>query len=351
MPAYYDEERKTWTARFRTKDPVTGKYQEHKKRGFKYKREAQAWEAEQLAAGNVQTSETFKEMAARWEESEQATKQTAQKHRENFQKRFSEFYDKPIRSITKQDLVRWRSDLASNDNYSTGTKNQVLSFVKSVFKFSYAVYDIPDPASTLKPFKRTDDEILEKEMQVWTPEQFQKFEESIPPDLWIYRVFFELLFWTGMRRGEAIALDKADVCNGWVNIHRSWRTATEGFKPTKTKESRRVKLDPVTEAHVQTLMDLPGNLVFGGDVPLSPTTIKRVWDQAIKDSGVPHIRIHDLRHSHATWLINNGVNIVAVSKRLGHSSIDITLKTYTHLLDETDQCMMEKITIQRKKEK
>lgn len=351
MPTYFDKERKTWTARYRVKDPVTGKYREHKKRGFKYKREAQVWESEQLTSRNVQTLETFKEMAARWEESEQATKQTSQKHRENFEKRFSEYYEQPIRSITKQNLVKWRSNLASNDSYSTGTKNQVLSFVKSVFRFSNAVYDIPDQACTLKPFKKTDNEILQKEMKVWTPEQFQKFENSIPPDLAMYRIFFELLFWTGMRRGEAIALNKIDICNGWINVHRSWRTATEGFKPTKTKESRRVKLDPATDEHIQTLMELPGSLVFGGAVPLSPTTIKRIWDQAIKDSGVPHIRIHDLRHSHATWLINNGVNIVAVSKRLGHSSIDITLKTYTHLLDETDQYMMEKITSQRNKEK
>jgi len=58
---------------------------------------------------------------------------------------------------------------------------------------------------------------------------------------------------------------------------------------------------------------------------------------------VKPIRIHDLRHSHATWLINNGVNIVAVSKRLGHADIEQTLKTYIHLLESSDQGMMAKL--------
>ena len=55
------------------------------------------------------------------------------------------------------------------------------------------------------------------------------------------------------------------------------------------------------------------------------------------------IRIHDLRHSHATILINNGVNIVAVSKRLGHSDINMTLKVYTHLLEKNADELVDKL--------
>ena len=67
------------------------------------------------------------------------------------------------------------------------------------------------------------------------------------------------------------------------------------------------------------------------------------FKKAIKESCVKPIRLHDLRHSHATILINEGVNIVAVSKRLGHTDINQTLKTYTHLLKNTDEQMMETI--------
>ena len=86
-----------------------------------------------------------------------------------------------------------------------------------------------------------------------------------------------------------------------------------------------------------------GEYVFGGERGIAPTTIGRKFLEAKKLSGVKNIRLHDLRHSHATVLINAGVNIVAVSKRLGHSTIDQTLKTYTHLLESSDQNMMRKI--------
>lgn len=90
-------------------------------------------------------------------------------------------------------------------------------------------------------------------------------------------------------------------------------------------------------------MSQDGKYLFGGDEGLTPNYVSNHFNQAVQDSGVKQIRIHDLRHSHATWLINNGVNIVAVSKRLGHATIEQTLKTYTHLMSHTDQEMMFKI--------
>ena len=78
------------------------------------------------------------------------------------------------------------------------------------------------------------------------------------------------------------------------------------------------------------------NLTFGRLKPLPQTSIDRVKDNAIKEAKVPRIRIHDFRHSHASNLIANGVNIVAVSKRLGHSDINMTLKIYTHLIQKSD---------------
>ena len=80
--------------------------------------------------------------------------------------------------------------------------------------------------------------------------------------------------------------------------------------------------------------------MFGSTRPYPETSVSRKKNLAIKKSGVKKIRIHDFRHSHATLLINQGMNIVAVSKRLGHSDVNITLKIYTHLLEENN----EKIT-------
>lgn len=81
--------------------------------------------------------------------------------------------------------------------------------------------------------------------------------------------------------------------------------------------------------------------IFGGKKPLSRTTIERIKNKAIKDAGVKKIRIHDFRHSHASNLIGEGMDIVAVSKRLGHSSVEITLNCYTHLLKKNDDNLIE----------
>ncbi|MBW9212967.1 tyrosine-type recombinase/integrase [Trueperella sp. zg.1013] len=71
--------------------------------------------------------------------------------------------------------------------------------------------------------------------------------------------------------------------------------------------------------------------------------IESVFKKAISESGVQKIRVHDLRHSHATWLISEGINIVAVSKRLGHATIEQTLKTYTHLSRNSEEQLIKKI--------
>ena len=81
---------------------------------------------------------------------------------------------------------------------------------------------------------------------------------------------------------------------------------------------------------------------------LPPETITRKFHKAIKESGVKRITVHSLRHSHASWLINNGVNILAVSKRLGHKDVSTTLRVYTHLLEQTDNDMLGKLNSYRK---
>ena len=76
--------------------------------------------------------------------------------------------------------------------------------------------------------------------------------------------------------------------------------------------------------------------MFGRDKPVSRTQITRVKDKAVDLSGVKPITIHQFRHSHASILINGGMNIVAVSRRLGHSDVEMTLKVYTHLFKNKD---------------
>jgi integrase len=76
---------------------------------------------------------------------------------------------------------------------------------------------------------------------------------------------------------------------------------------------------------------------------MSLTATTKIKDKIIEQTGLPYIRIHDLRHSHASYLIKNGANMYAVSRRLGHSSIQMTIDRYTHLLPDAQDEVLQAI--------
>lgn len=359
MPVYRDAKRGTYYVSYSASDPITGRNIHITKRGFKTNREASKWEKDSKSSGPKVSNITFQEILTRWEDYTSASKVMREKHEYHLRIRFSSYLDKPIANIKKTDLAEWRCKLDKGP-WSTKTKNDTISYVKAVFRFANEMYDLPNPAKMLRPFKKTDEEVL-KEMEVWTPEEFEIFLNHVDdPE---YKLFFKFLFWTGCRRGEAIALQKQDVYNKQPNNHfvsfnnnsgnkkrdvfvyvrYSQRDQKSGLRPTKTKQKRYIQLDNELSKSIEPLLSTKGKYVFGGEKGLSPSNILKAFNKAIEKSGVKHIRIHDLRHSHASWLINNGVNIVAVSKRLGHSTVQQTLKTYTHLLERTDEEMMATI--------
>jgi len=113
-----------------------------------------------------------------------------------------------------------------------------------------------------------------------------------------------------------------------------------------TSAIKEIALDKYTLEYLKPLQELPGEFLFGDNEPLGISSIQRVFVIAIKqcnlslkakkEEEIPVIRIHDLRHSHASYLIGLGANVVAISKRLGHSDVNMTLKVYTHLLKESE---------------
>lgn len=343
-----DEKTGKWYVKYNYKDPVTGKWKSNFKRGFKLKRDAAQFEKSikdelsESTGGNLHSSIKFSDVAALWEDTIESSPVSRRHHKEHFTIRFSSLYDEPIKSITKEKLIAWKNDLSKQD-YSTKTKNTCISYVRSVFRFASDVYGIPNNAIVLRNIKETKSEIM-SEMQVWTVEEFNRFVQCVDNE--IYSIFFTTLFWTGARRGEIIALQCSDLEESTkkIYIHASQRNVTTGLQPTKTGETRRVQLDNGLYEQLLKLKNIyKTGYLFGGTDPLRPTSIDRYFQSGIEKSGVKRIRLHDLRHSHATLLINNGVNIVAVSKRLGHADINQTLRTYTHLLEDTNEKMMEEI--------
>lgn len=340
MPVYRDKQRDTWYVSYSFKDLPTGSFKHKTKRGFKTAKAAKEWERQAYGQNQVSRPKTFEDVVTEWETNNQASQESRRHYTEHIKFRTGSINQKRIDDISVQDLILWRNALISMD-YSTKTKNDTITFVRGVLAFAAMLYGVPNSGVALKRIKKTDEEIM-AEMNIWSPAEFNQFIAYVEEP--VYRTYFKFLFWTGCRRGEALALQKPDVHDSKVYIHYSQRTKKVGLKPTKTKQNRWITLDNSLAADISELLkhDTECTYVFslnGGS--LSPTQIDETFKKAIKDSGVKKIRIHDLRHSHASWLINNGVNIVAVSKRLGHATIDQTLKTYTHLIQQSDDKMME----------
>lgn len=341
MPVYKDKYRGTYYVVINHR--VNGKNKPIFKRGFGTKREAVQFEKDAILEGKyTHTSGTFRDMLL-----EQCSYNDLADNTAKEKIRAAEMYfpliDKQIEKITKQDLVKWRDSLKGNTEIVNSTKNSFIGEVKSVFNYAEKIYELPNRSKILTRFKETSDDV--KEMAVWNPEQFNQFIDCL--DHPVYRAYFTLLFWTGMRRSEATALCKQDIDleNRTISVNKNiTRTKPRTFKPLKTKGSKRViPVDSVTMEMLRPLYEIADPFIFGTYRPLVDSVIYKTWVTTVKKAGLPYITIHGLRHSHASWLIGNGVNIVAVSKRLGHTNIQQTLTTYTHLLESNSAEMMEKI--------
>jgi len=147
-----------------------------------------------------------------------------------------------------------------------------------------------------------------------------------------------------MRRGEVLGLrrEDLDLDNGFVMVRRSLVRGLDGWttNPPKTvRGRRRIDLDPATaselRAHVasRAVVGIDGH-VFADAAgrALDPDGVSARFERLVRESGLPRIRLHDLRHTAATLMLAAGVNPKVVSERLGHASVVITLDTYSHVL-------------------
>lgn len=185
---------------------------------------------------------------------------------------------------------------------------------------------------------------LKKEMCFFTYDEFQLFikqEKSLK-----YKVYFEMLYYCGLRKGEANALTWKDIDfnNHSININKNVVLKIKGQEyvllPPKTKSSIRTlvlhqkledNLKLIYNEYAQYTNFSTDWFVFGGIAPLKDTAVANHKNNNCKLAGVKQIRMHDFRHSCASLLINNGASISLVAKYLGHSNISTTLNTYTHM--------------------
>jgi len=248
------------------------------------------------------------------------------------------FGDRKVEDITALDLVAWQADIAAR--YSRPYLVTLRAAFTALWNYGTAFCDIrSNPWPRVKLPK---DNSAPREMAVWTPEQFAAFLAFVEDP--VYRLLFRTLFLTGCRKGEALALGPADVSSNLISISKSiTRKAGEPWKVTTPKTRGSIRRVTVPVDLAEDLSRLPGPFLFGGEAPFADRTVERVFHEATEAAGVPRIRLHDLRHSHASFLISSGCSIVAVSKRLGHCSVKQTLDTYSHALASDEFEVISKV--------
>ena len=174
-----------------------------------------------------------------------------------------------------------------------------------------------------------------KEMLFWTREEYTKFSDAMMDKPMSFYAF-EMLYWCGIREGELLALTPSDFDfqKRTVSITKSYQRIHGQDLITTPKTPKSVRVVQMPQFLCDEIQDYLKQLygVESNDriFPITKSYLHREMDRGCKQTGVKRIRIHDLRHSHISLLIDMGFTALAIADRVGHESVDITYR-YAHL--------------------
>ena len=340
MPAYKDKNRGTWFCKFYYTD-WTGKRKQKKKEGFKTQREAKEFEMEFIKKSNADCSMLFSSLIELYfKDCESRLKPTTLENKKYIinLKILPYFKDMPLNKIDTTTVRNWQNELIlhKDDNgksYSQTYLKTINNQLSAIFNFARKYYKLSEnPVVICGSIGKNNVD----SMQFWTLEEFKQFISAVE-DKQLSKVIFELLFWTGMRSGELLALTLNDFEHKekTVSISKNYsrHNGQDLILTPKTPKSKRIITIPnficdMIEEYLKTLYDYkPSERLF----PVTKYYLNHEMNRGCKKSGVKHIRVHDLRHSHASLLIEQSFSPLIISERLGHEKIQTTLQTYSHL--------------------
>lgn len=345
MPAYQLENGK-WYASFYYRAP-SGELKKKYKRSFETKEEAEQYEDRFLQNAGDPSQMTMKELVEsylafvkpriRWSTFDTKSLMLQLKVVPYFSKKLAG-------DVTSLDVIRWQGWVNSlrqrnGKPYSATYIRQLNSQLSAVF--NYAEHQLGLKPNPTKKVKKTGS-MKSDEMQIWTKEEYSQFLEVVSnKNLSFYA--FELLYWTGIREGELLALAPEDFDSdaGTLTISKSFarKDGKDMIGPPKTKMSyRTIMLSDFLVNELRIWFDyadfIEGERIF----PVTKHYLWREMKRGCAKSGVKCIRVHDLRHSHVSMLIHMGFSAVAIAARMGHESEDITYR-YAHLFPNVQDDM------------
>lgn len=355
MAAFKNEDNGTWYAMFRYTD-WKGERKQKCKRGFSTKREALEWEQEFLRQKRADVDMTFesfvtlyeKDIKPRLKENTWLTKESI------IQKKILPYFgQRKLSEITAKDVIAWQNEIRSQKDkngrlLSSTYLKTIHNQLSAIFNHAVRYYDL-----RLNPAAKAGNMGTEerKEMLFWTKEEYQKFSDAMMDKPMSYYAF-EMLYWCGIREGELLALtsEDFDFVKETVSINKSYQRlrGRDVVTTPKTKKSNRIiKLPQFLSSEMQEYLKMlygakPDHRIF----PVTKHYLKHEMERGCKATGVKRIRIHDIRHSHVSLLIDMGFTALAIADRVGHESIDITYR-YAHLFPSRQTEMAGKLNMER----
>lgn len=342
MPAYKNQNRHTWYCSFYFTD-WQGKRKKKKKEGFANRQAALAWEREflELYAGTPDISFVTLVKAYKEHHKENTRPCTHYMKCNIIDTHILPFFSAlSVSKIGRQQVQAWKRNL-TRKNLRPLYLRQVYNQLKSIFSFAVEHYHLSaNPCPSRENFGSH-----ERKMDYWTPDEFRSFVMTLRNPRQI--MAFYMLFWTGMRSGEMLALTWEDISfeDNSISVSKSYaRLHKQDIITTgKTRASRRIVIMPAfLAAMLQDFRQLT-QAREGRIFPCTRGMLTAAIKKGIKAAGVKEIRLHDLRHSHASLLINAGFRPLDVADRLGHSNAGITLSVYTHFYESKRTELAEKL--------
>ena len=355
MSVYKDKAQGTWYTSFRYVD-WTGKKRQKMKRGFKTKREALNYNSNKLYEEdfgnefkNSVAVEPDMQMAKfvdiYFSDKKNELKANSIRNKQHMINKhiIPYFGDKKLNEITPADIIQWQKIIQKN-KFSKTYERMIQNQINALFNHAQRIYNLKEnPCKKVKRMGKSDADKLD----FWTKEEYKRFaEEMMDKPLSYYA--FQLLYWCGIRSGELLALTPTDFNfkKKTLRINKSYQRlkGEDVISTPKTKNSVRTVIMPQFLCdEMQDCLKLyyslkPDDRIF----PVTKYYLNHEMERGCKASGVKKIRVHDLRHSHVSLLINMGYTALAIGKRVGHSAEKITYR-YAHLFPSVQQDMAEQL--------
>lgn len=357
MAAFKNKNNGTWYVQFRYTD-WRGERQQKLKRGFATKKEALAWEREFLMEKQADINMTFESFVALYEKDvKPKLKLNTWVTKESIiQKKILPYFAKrKLSEITAKDIIDWQNEIRKlTDKNGKPLSNTYLKTVhtqlSAIFNHAIRYYGLQ-----VNPAQRAGNMGTEerREMLFWTREEYARFSEAMM-DKPVSFYAFEMLYWCGIREGELLALTPADFDfkKQTLRINKSYQRLNKQDIITTPKTPKSIRTIQMPQFLCDEMQDYL-KMLYGAEpdtriFPITKSYLHREMDRGCKETGVKHIRVHDLRHSHISLLIDMGFSALAIAERVGHESIVITYR-YAHLFPTRQIEMADKLDSLRTK--